>query len=264
MADSIVFLGTGGDPAVVGKQMRASGGIALFLEGNQFILDPGPGCLVRAKEAGINIRDTIAVIASHGHTNHASDLNAVVEALTLLGLDRMGVVVAPKSVISGDEAHNPVLAKRSAGFVERAIEIEPGKKISINNVNMRFIKAAHFDTDSVGMVFETQRYRIGYTADTDYSDELPEEFKNCDLLIINCKNPFGVKEKGHLNSEEVVSLLRRAKPGRAVITHFSIKMLQAGPLNEARSIQREAKVEVVAATDGLELAVSSFRQSLQA
>ncbi len=47
MQDQIIFLGTGGDPVVVGKQIRSSGGIVLKLDGLQFHLDPGPGALVK-------------------------------------------------------------------------------------------------------------------------------------------------------------------------------------------------------------------------
>ena len=45
MQSKILFLGTGGDATVVGKQKRMSGGIILKIEGYQFHLDPGPGSL---------------------------------------------------------------------------------------------------------------------------------------------------------------------------------------------------------------------------
>jgi len=39
---SIIFLGTGGDEYVVGKQLKGSGGIIVRVEGYQFHIDPGP------------------------------------------------------------------------------------------------------------------------------------------------------------------------------------------------------------------------------
>ena len=50
MQAKIIFLGTGGDSIVVGKQLRASGGIILQIDDNQFHIDPGPGALVRARQ----------------------------------------------------------------------------------------------------------------------------------------------------------------------------------------------------------------------
>ena len=52
---SIIFLGTGGDEFVVGKQLRGSGGIVVQVEGYQFHIDPGPGALIKARQAGINL-----------------------------------------------------------------------------------------------------------------------------------------------------------------------------------------------------------------
>ena len=264
MSDSIIFLGTAGDALSVGKQLRASGGIILQLEGSQFVLDPGPGCLVQAKGAGINIRDTVAVMASHPATIRSSDLNAVIDALTVSGLDTMGVVIAPKSVISGTDSEIPVLRKKYHSCVERVIELEPGRRISVNNVNIITTTAKHKDTDAIGFIFETQKYRLGYTSDTEFTDETAEQYKNCDVLILNVKNPGSAREEGHMSVEDAVHFLRKAKPGKAVITHFGVKMLQSDILAEARHLQRETKVDVLAASDGLILVPSGMGVMSQA
>ncbi len=258
MANSIIFLGTGGDSIVVGKQMRASGGIVLQLEENQFIMDPGPGCLVMAKQTGVNIRETVAVLVSHAHTNHSDDINSVLEALSVSGLDRIGVLVASKKVVSGDEKEHPVLKKRSHDFVERVLELGPGARIGINNVNIHTTKAQHFDTESIGFIFETPRYKIGYTSDTEYTEEIAGQYKDCHVIIMNCKYPLEEKTPGHLSADDAAEFLKIAKPRLAIITHFGVKMLQADPLFQAREIQRISGVEVLAATDGMMLNPVSY------
>ena len=85
--DRIVFLGTSGDSSVTAKQQRASGGFVLQIGELQFHIDPGPGALVRAKEFGINARATSAVLVTNNHLNHAHDVNAVVDAITLRCID---------------------------------------------------------------------------------------------------------------------------------------------------------------------------------
>ena len=263
MENLILFLGTGGDSIVVGKQIRASGGMVLELEGNQFLLDPGPGCLARAKQAGISIRNTIAVLVSHAHTNHSNDLNCVLEAMSVSGLDRIGVLVANKKVVNGDEKELPVLRNRNRGFVEKILELGAGAKIGINNINIRTTKTKHFDSEGIGFIFETPRYSIGYTSDTEFTEEIADQYKRCGMLILNCKHPKGIREPGHLNTEDAVLFLKKAKPKLAVINHFGIKMIEANPLYEAREIQKESGVEVIAAKDGLLINPVSFSSRMR-
>ena len=47
-ADSITFLGTGGDIIVVGKSFRTSGGFVVKTENCQLHFDPGVGALAKA------------------------------------------------------------------------------------------------------------------------------------------------------------------------------------------------------------------------
>ncbi len=263
MENSVLFLGTGGDSLVVGKQIRASGGIVLELEGNQFVLDPGPGCLVRARQADVSIRDTIAVLVSHSHTIHANDVNAVIEAMSVSGLDRIGVVVCNNRVANGDDKEAAVLKKRSWDFVEKVIILEPGAKIGINNINIYTTKTKHFDSDAMGFIFETPKYRIGYVGDTEYSDEIADQFAKCGMLILNVKYPSDLKGPGHLNVTDAVKFINRAKPKLAVITHFGVKMLEADPMYQAREIQRQSNTEVIAAKDGLLINPVSFSSRMR-
>ena len=84
---SIIFLGTSGGNAV-SKQIQSAGGIILQVEDLQFHLDPGPGALSKAKEYGINLNRNTAVLVSHNHVNHCSELNPVIDAMTYCGLDQ--------------------------------------------------------------------------------------------------------------------------------------------------------------------------------
>ena len=54
-ADRLVFLGSGGARIVVAKQVRASGGIYFNLAGTSFLVDPGPGALVRMTASRYNL-----------------------------------------------------------------------------------------------------------------------------------------------------------------------------------------------------------------
>ncbi|MBN2052542.1 MBL fold metallo-hydrolase [Candidatus Woesearchaeota archaeon] len=263
MENSVLFLGTGGDSLVVGKQIRASGGIVLELEGNQFILDPGPGCLVRAKQADIAVRDTIAVLVSHAHTNHSNDVNAVIEAMSVSGLDRIGVLVCNKQVANGDDKEVPVLKKKCWNYVERVLVLEPNARIGINSINIYTTQTKHLDSEGMGFIFETPRYRIGYVSDTEYSDEIASQFEKCGMLILNCKYPREMKGTGNLNVDDAIKFIKKASPKLAVLTHFGIKMIESDPMYQAREIQRETGVEVIAAKDGLLINPVSFSSRMR-
>jgi phosphoribosyl 1,2-cyclic phosphodiesterase len=59
----------------------------------------------------------------------------------------------------------------------------------------------------------------------------------------------------HLNTDEVRRIVEKAKPGVVFLTHFGMKMVNAGPEDEAAYIEEEAGVPVVAARDGMRVIV---------
>lgn len=262
MKNSIIFLGTGGDSIVVGKQIRASGGIVFQFEGNQFHIDPGPGALVRMKQFDVNPRETTAILVSHNHLNHAGGLNELLSAMTYSGIDKRGVLACDEETLHGSNIEFPAVSKYHKGLVERFIALKSGMRIGINEVNIIATTAKHTST-SVGFRFSTEKFVVSYISDTEYCKELAQEHKGVNVMIINCKYPLGLSQAGHLNSEDVVRLLEKTKPKLAIITHFGIKMLDADPLYEAREIQKRAKCQVIAAKDGLTVNPVSYSSSVK-
>ena len=163
----------------------------------------------------------------------------------------------------GDENEIPGLKKRSSNFVERVLALEPGTKIGINNINIYVTKTKHFDSEGIGFIFETPKYRIGYASDTEYTDEIAAQYEKCGILILNCKYPKDMKMGGHLNVEDAAKFIKKATPKIAVITHFGVKMLEADPMYQARELQRETGVEVVVAKDGLLINPVSFSSRMR-
>ena len=107
----LIFLGTAGSTSVVSRQLRSSGGIVFKVDDLQFHIDPGPGSLSKAKEYGVNVHHTTAILVSHNHMNHCNDLNVLIEAMTHGGLEHHGVVMASKSVLENSDKSHPFLTK---------------------------------------------------------------------------------------------------------------------------------------------------------
>lgn len=263
MQPRIVFLGTGGDSIVVGKQSRASGGIVIEVGNSQLHLDPGPGTLTMAKLLGINVRNTTAVICTHNHLNHMNDADALVSALSHGGLDTNGVFIGSQSVISGTEDMTPGLSKFSHRMLEKVMSLSPGNKVGVNDVEIRAVPIKHTDPTAIGIKLFTPEFTMGYTSDTEYTTDMVADFKDSDILILNVVVPSGMTVKGQLSTDDAIKLVELTKPKLAIITHFGVKMLAADPLQEARIIQKATGVQTVAAKDGLVINPISYAANMR-
>ena len=263
MDPKIYFLGTGGDIFTTGRQILFSGGIIIQTDNNQFHLDPGPGALLRAKHFGINPRNNTAILTSHNHLNHCNDLNAVIAATSHNGLDRSGVLVLNKSVFSDTESTNPFLTEFHKGCIERAVVMEPGLRVGVNNVEIVALPTKHNDPYALGFKFITPKFTLVYSGDTGYDKEVIEHYKDCDVLILNVQNPSGVSDENHLNTDDVIKIISEVKPKLTVMTHFGIKMLEASALYEARKVHKETSAHVMTAKEGMVLNPVSFSSTVR-
>ncbi len=259
---SIIFLGTGGDEFVVGKQIRGSGGIVVQVEGYQFHIDPGPGALVRAHQAGINLRENTAVIVSHAHINHCTDANAVMAAMSHNGFDVNGVLISNMTFAHGSEEAKmlPTLTDFHKNCVERVIVARPCQRIGIETVEIQTLKAFHKDPGAMGFKLITPKFTMIYSGDTKYDKELIEQYKKSDILVLNVVYPAGAdeKESDNLCFEDALKIIEKTQPKLVVMTHFGKKMLSADPINEARELQKATGVQVLAATDGMSINPVSY------
>ncbi|MBN2458329.1 MBL fold metallo-hydrolase [Candidatus Woesearchaeota archaeon] len=259
----LIFLGTGGDAIVVGKQMLSSGGMVLQVEDNQIHIDPGPGAVARAADYGINLRNNVALCVSHNHINHANDVNAVISSMTHGGLDRTGVLITNKSAYEDNMEMQPMLNRHFKDKLEKDIVLDVGKRVGINEVEIRATHAEHTDPHTIGFKFFTPNFTMGYSSDTSYTKEMVEDYREVDLMVLNCLSPGEKKIIGHLNTEDVKKLLPEIRPKLAIITHFGVKMLETDIINEARQIQHKTGVQTIAAKDGMVLNPLSYSVNLR-
>lgn len=241
---------------MVGKQLRASGGIILQFEDNQFHIDPGPGSLVMAKNCNVNLRANTALLVSHNHLNHANDINAVISAMTYEGFDKKGVLVANNAVVNGNEKSKPYLMEFYKNCLEKFIVLEEGQRVGINEIEIKALKAMHSD-ETIGFKFFTPLYTLSYSSDTRYSVEILEEYKNSNILILNVPYLKKEKEQQNLSKEDAINIIEEVKPKLAIITHFGIDFLKADPIYEVRDIKK-GKTQVIAATDGMTIDPLSY------
>ena len=257
MQPSLVFLGTGQGPEVVAKQLRGSGGIVIRYGDNQLHIDPGPSSLRMAKMCDVSPRETSCILVSHPHLNHCNDVNTCINSMTYGGLDKRGVLISTNQLINGEGSAGPYLTDFHKQCLEKYMVLKESQRAAIDDIEIRATKTFH-PIENIGFQILTPEFGISYLSDTAYNEELVEQHKDSEILILNVTNPFSLRAETNLNSDDATRLIKQLKPRLAIISHFSIKMLQADPMLEARDISKESGVQVIAANDGYSLNPSNY------
>jgi len=257
MPDKIIFLGTGGGRIVVANQFVATGGFVIQTEGYQIWVDPGPGALVRAKQYGVKANKTDIIYVSHEHLDHANDLNVVIDAITLGGIHKRGILISTPTVINGGPDGGANLLPFYKNTLKEVFAIRTGDNIKIGPLNFTATPTKHDVEFNNGMRLETPKITIGYTSNTKPLPALAEAFKGCNVLIMDVLKPGKESWKTHFCSDDAANLITEVKPELAIITHFGAKMLRYKPVYEAREIQRKTGIRTLAAQDGMRIDLKS-------
>jgi len=251
----ITMLGTGGGRFATITQKRRTAGIRIISKDSNFHLDPGPGALVHSIREGLNPQKLNAVFVSHCHPDHYTDAEVLIEAMTKGTKKKRGVLAASKSVLHGnDMGFDPVVSKYHQEMPERVIEALPNKNFQVGNINVLVTEARHTDPDTVGFRFETlESGSFAYTSDTEYFEGVSKYCRGVRLLILCVMRPSGKPWKGHMTTNDAIKIVEQTRPEQAVLTHFGMQMIFRGPAKEARRIEEETGVPIIAAKDGMRI-----------
>ncbi len=251
MADFIKFLGTAGARVVVSKQVRASGGIWISLDGTNLYLDPGPGALVHSLKSRPKLDPATldAILLSHKHLDHSGDINAMIEAMTEGTFRKKGTVFAPAEALK-----EKVILEYVRKYPEKIEKIRTGKTYRVKNISFTCpIRHIHHGAETYGFKIKGKRTTISYIADTKFSSGLIKAYK-ADIIIVNVLR-IDPSPLEHLCLEDFIKLVKGIKPKTAIMTHFGMKMIEAKPWEIASRLSKELKIEIIAAGDGMEIKI---------
>jgi phosphoribosyl 1,2-cyclic phosphodiesterase len=250
----IIFLGTGGGRFATITQKRRTAGIRIISEGLNLHLDPGPGALVHSINEGLDPQKLNAVFVSHCHPDHYTDAEVLIEAMTRGMTRKRGVLVASKSVLSGNSSCEPSISKYHQQMPEQKIEAVPNMKFQVGDVNVLATEARHTDPDTVGFRFETRDFGdFAYTSDTEYFEGIGKYYEGVRLLVLCVMRPAGKPWKGHMTTNDAIKIVEETRPELAVLTHLGMQMIFKGPASEAKLIKDKTGVPTVAAVDGMQV-----------
>ncbi|HTW91024.1 MAG TPA: MBL fold metallo-hydrolase [bacterium] len=178
-SDRMVILGSGGARIVVAKQLRSSGGIWFSLGGTQFLLDPGPGALVRMTGSRHKLDPTklSGILLSHRHLDHSGDVNNMIEAMTMGGTEPRGALFAPSDALGGDD---PVVLKYVRPFLERVVTTVEGGSYELGNVRFTCPVRHQHRGEVYGFRFQTGGLSADYTDGRNRSEETADVADDAD------------------------------------------------------------------------------------
>jgi len=250
----IIILGTGGGRFATITQKRRTAGLRIINDSLNLHLDPGPGALVYSINEGLDPQKINAVFVSHCHPDHYTDAEILIEAMTRGMTKKRGVLVAPKSVLSGSDVCEASISKYHQQMPQQKIEAVPNMKFQLYDVNVSVSEARHTDPDAVSFRFETADFGdFAYTSDTEYFEGIRKYYEDVRLLILCVMRPAGKPWKGHMTTNDAIRIIEETHPEQAVLTHFGMQMIFKGPASEAKLIKEKTGVPTVAAVDGMRI-----------
>lgn len=238
-------------------QRRRTAGLRLtYANSLNLHLDPGPGALIFSNWAGLNPQKLDAILVSHSHPDHYCDAEVLIEAMSQGTTRKRGLIVAPRSVLRGNEVCGPAISKYHQSLVEEVAELSAGGKVHLKELSITATGARHSDPDGVGFRIGTPDLDdVAYTSDTELFEGIQEHYRGVRLLILCTMRPRGAPLSLHLSVDDAMKLIEAVKPRCAAITGFGMRILTAKPEVEAEAMEKGTGIPTVAAEDGMQLVI---------
>ncbi|OGO24204.1 MAG: MBL fold hydrolase [Chloroflexi bacterium RBG_16_50_9] len=251
--NTITFLGTAGARFMVTRQIRASGGLWLSLNGTEILVDPGPGSIVQTTKRKLRADKLSAIIVSHRHLDHAADVNIMVEAMTNGGFSRRGRLFAPADALEIE----PVIFSYLKNYIEGITVLAEGRSYSIDGVSFSTPIRHMHPVETYGMVFQTGGRTFAYIADTRFFEGLCQSYTG-ELLIMNVVLTEPREPVAHLSVPDAEHIIKAIKPRIAILNHFGMGLWQAKPWEVAERLTQQTGVRIIAARDGMKFDLSEL------
>ncbi|HXG94259.1 MAG TPA: ribonuclease Z [Blastocatellia bacterium] len=246
----LTILGSG---TVVPDGARNSAGYFVELADAQVMMDCGAGTVHALARYNLAWQRMTHLFISHFHVDHAGELASLFfafkhamrearsEPLALIGPRGLDRVMNGLRLAFGENLFEPKFP------VELKV-LAPGERVEIGkNATLSVHKTPHTD-ESLAVRIESDNRTLGYTGDTDYSDELARFFRAADILISECS--FRERREGvpHVSIDDVRRMAARAEVARLIVTHFYFDVDET---ELKRQLQDGFSGEVIIGRDGM-------------
>ncbi len=243
-----------------------------------FLVDCGADSVKSLFMHGLHVKDVKNMLFTHQHMDHNADwVNFFVtgwglpvgrRTLDLVGPEVKNLHKATLDLYAMDIADRA----EKAGFTYNGVrdnvninELTGDKQtFTLDGVKITAVKVPHFDMQAYAYVFEADGHKVVVTGDLIYAANLPAEFANADILVVdgNQTSNFGnvppkVREMllkkvgvGHISEGDIGKLAVESKAKKLVITHLNGDFFD---LDATKKMYRDMgfKGEIIGAYDGM-------------
>ncbi|AGI47289.1 Metal-dependent hydrolases of the beta-lactamase superfamily I [Thermoplasmatales archaeon BRNA1] len=255
MSFGITFLGTGGGRHTTIFQTRSTGGMLIEHDGHYLHIDPGPGALESMKRLRYDPGLTESVIVSHCHPDHYSDAPSVIEGMTHGGWKKRGRVYGSETVMTGTGGLGPAISAYHLQLPVSSEIIRPGDVLDIDGMKVEVTRAKHSDPTNMGFKFHTGHGIVSYLSDTEYTEEIGEQYMGSRVLILPVTTPSRNLIRWHMNTDEAIKIAKQVRPELVIFIHLGIVMIENDPVAQAAMCEKESGVPTVAGEDFMHLDV---------
>jgi ribonuclease BN (tRNA processing enzyme) len=140
------------------------------------------------------------------------------------------------------------------GYVDKVEVLKEDSEYRIGDIPFSTARKHRHRVETYGLNFKTSPRTISFITDTKFFPELPNLYRG-EILVIHVVRlkPIGDEPIEHLSIEDVRSILKKAKPRLAILTHFGMTMVKAKPWVVAAELEKEFGLKVIAASDGMKI-----------
>ncbi|MBU1036650.1 MBL fold metallo-hydrolase [Patescibacteria group bacterium] len=247
LRNKIIFLGTGGGGSMVSLQKRSTAGFWANVEGINLYFDPGPGAMWHIRQAKLVPDDLQAILISHKHVDHATDLNALIESIHYQ-MTRGGwnykdykVFIPPDVYGLISEHHQKMPGQIIKVKAEREYKLKHLKITTTKNL----IEKPYYKNrlDEFGYQVKGKKIDFLYLPETFYKKDLAGNIKS-KLLILNMMKATG---DYYLNT---VKVIKELSPQLILLRHWVRRTLVYGVKKLVDKLQKDTKIKIIPLKDG--------------
>lgn len=196
------------------------------------LMDCGSG-VISALQAGHRPADLTAVVISHLHGDHMSDLLVLRYAIDAALRQGKRTGSLPVYAPGSEEDFRHLGYKQALVFHS----IDPQAALPAGSLTLRFAPVRH-TVPAYAVAVEEDGTTLVYSGDTEYCPEIVELARGADLFLCESSYPGGPAPKGngHLSAGEAGQLAREAGCRRLLLTHFWPEYDPAALVGEAKRL----------------------------
>lgn len=211
-------------------------------------LDFGRGNLVNLAAAGIDWKTIDAVLISHTHPDHISDLFQYLQVFAHLNhtkeINKQLTLYGPRGFENFFD-HFRRMIMTSWDAIPTAREVFDDR-LTVGECSITALPMKHA-IDDVGYRIEHRGRILCYTGDTEPNDNLLVLAHGAHVLLVECSGTNDAPVAGHMRPTDIARIAREAGVQKVVLTHYTGDPEKRAELVAA--VQEEFVGEVIGSND---------------